>query len=95
VTVTGTAMLARFAKKHPNARKPLTRFLQIATEANWPHFPAVKESFPATDYAPATETLIFNIGGNKYRLIAGVDFGRQGLDIEHVATHAEYERMDL
>jgi len=34
------------------------------------YFPAVKETFPATDYAPSTGTLIFDIGGNKYRLIA-------------------------
>jgi mRNA interferase HigB len=55
----------------------------------------VKESFSATDYAPATETLIFDIGGNKYRLIAAVDFRGQSLHIEHVVTHAEYERMNL
>jgi mRNA-degrading endonuclease HigB of HigAB toxin-antitoxin module len=35
---------------------------------------AVKRTFPATDYASETQTLIFDIGGNKYRLIAHVDF---------------------
>ena len=61
----------------------------------WPHFPAVKETFPATDYAPATGTLIFNIGGNKYRLIARVDFEEQLLVIQTVLTHQEYDREDL
>jgi mRNA-degrading endonuclease HigB of HigAB toxin-antitoxin module len=45
--------------------------------AAWPHFVAVKQSFPATDYAHATGTLIFDISGNKYRLVARVDFEEQ------------------
>jgi hypothetical protein len=64
VKIFGEAVIAGFAKKHPASRKPLHRFVTIARAALWPHFPAVNETFPATDYAPATGTLIFNIGGN-------------------------------
>jgi mRNA interferase HigB len=74
---------------------PLQRFAAIARAALWPHFPAVKETFPATDDAPATGTLILNIGGNEYRLIARVDFEEQLLVIETVLTHREYGREDL
>jgi mRNA interferase HigB len=95
VKVFGEAVLAGFAKTHPASRKPLQRFATIARAAVWPHFPAVKETFPATDYAPVTGTLIFNIGGNKYRLIARVDFEEQLLAIETVLTHREYDREDL
>jgi len=55
----------------------------------------VKETFPATDYAPSTETLIFNIGGNKFRLIALVNFEKQTLLIDRVFTHEEYDRENL
>jgi len=89
VKVLGEAAIAEFAKKHPASRKPLQRFVTIARTALWPHFPAVKETFPTTDYAPATGTLIFNIGGNKYRLIARVDFEEQLLAIQTVLTHQE------
>jgi mRNA interferase HigB len=95
VRVFGETVIAGFAKKHPASRKPLQRFAAIARSALWPHFPAVKETFPATDYAPATGTLIFNIGGNKYRLIARVDFDEQLLVIQTVLTHREYDREDL
>ncbi|MCC6591615.1 MAG: type II toxin-antitoxin system HigB family toxin [Bryobacterales bacterium] len=95
MTVYGKAAIAKFAKKHAAARKPLLRFLNIANTAEWPHFPAVKENFPATDYAPATGTLIFDIGGNKYRLIARVDFEEQILYIESVMTHEEYNRENF
>jgi len=95
VKVFGQAAIAGFAAKHPASRKPLQRFVTVVRAAVWPHLPAVNETFPATDYAPATGTLIFNIGGNKYRLLARVDFEEQLLAIRTVVTHREYDREDL
>ena len=93
--VVGETVIVGFAKRRPASRKFLQRVAAIARSAVWPHFPAVNETFPATDYAPATGTLIFNIGGNKYRLIARVDFEEQWLVIQTVLTHQEYLREDL
>jgi mRNA interferase HigB len=93
--VYGEAALARFAKKHPASRRPLQRFLEIAREADWLHFPAVRKSFAAADYAASSGTIIFDIGGNKYRLIARVDFEEQMLFIQRVLTHEEYVREDF
>ena len=95
VKVFGETIIAGFARKHPASRRPLQRFVTIARAALWPHFPAVKETFPTADYAPATGTLIFNVGGNKYRLIARVDFEEQLLVIQTILTHQEYDREDL
>ena len=95
MTVWGGRIVAKFAKKHAASRKPLARFLEIVRTAEWPHFPAVKKSFPATDYAPETETLVFDIGGNKYRLIARVDFEERILLVQTVLTHEEYSREIL
>jgi mRNA interferase HigB len=95
VKVFGETIIAGFAGKHPVSRKPLQRFVTIARAALWPHFPAVKETFPTADYAPATGTLIFNVGGKKYRLIARVDFEEQLLVIQTILTHREYDREDL
>lgn len=95
MTVYGEAAIAEFARKHAASRKPLQRFLEVARVAEWPYFPAVKHTFPATDYAPSTGTLIFDISGNKYRLIARVDFEEQVLYIQRVMTHEEYDREDF
>jgi mRNA interferase HigB len=95
LTVFGEAVMARFAKKHARSRQPLARFLTIARAAVWPHFTAGKGSFPAADYAPATGTTIFDIGGNKYRLIAIVNFEKQAVLVQEVLTHEEYNREDL
>jgi mRNA interferase HigB len=95
VKVFGEAVISAFAKRHPASRKPLQRFVAIARSALWPHFPALRETFGATDYAPATGTPVFNIGGNKYRLIARVEFEEQLLVVETVLTHREYDREEL
>ena len=93
--VYGEAVLTKFAKRHPAARAPLQRFLVIARSALWPHFPAIKRTFPAIDLGKRTGKLIFDIGGNKYRLIASVDFTEQALLIENVWSHEEYNRENL
>jgi mRNA interferase HigB len=92
VKVLGEAILARFAARHAGARAPLQRFLEIARNAEWRHYAAVKNTFRATDLGKKTGRLIFNVGGNKYRLIASVDFGEQLLVVENVLTHGDYER---
>jgi len=44
------------------------------------------------DYVAATGTTIFDIGGNKYRLVARVDFAEQLLLIQRILTHEDYSR---
>jgi mRNA interferase HigB len=95
VRILGEATVARFASKHAGSRKALQRFLTVATNADWPHFPAVKQTFPATDLGRQSGRLVFDVGGNKYRLVASVDFKEQILVIERVFTHEEYDREVL
>lgn len=40
------------------------------------------------------DRLVFNIGGNKFGLVAGVDFHRRMLWIKSVLTHREYDEGD-
>ena len=90
----GEAVLAKFARKHPLARKPLSRFLAIVRSAAWLHFPDLKRTFSSADYAPATGVTIFDIGG-KYRVIAVVNFEKQIVLIQASVTHEEYNRENL
>jgi len=89
------AEVERFAAAHAGSRRPLQRFVEVALAADWPHFAAVRRTFRSADYAPESGTLIFNIGGNNYRLVARVDFEEGMLFIERVMTHAEYDREKL
>ncbi len=53
------------------------------------HFVELKKTFGSADQVrPHT---MFNISGNKYRLIAVVDYALQSVSIECVRTHSEYD----
>ena len=52
----------------------------------------VKATLPATDYDPREQTYIFDIGGNKFRLLANIDFEEQILNVRAVLTHEQYNR---
>jgi len=43
----------------------------------------------------ANSRVVFNIGGNKYRLVTVVDYRRQALFIKFIGTHAEYDKIDV
>lgn len=90
--VAGLQTLQKFARKHADARKPLSRFLEAAKEGAWRHLPDLQASFSDAEYIADSGTVIFNIGGNKYRLVAAVDFEAQFLVIVSVFTHTEYDR---
>lgn len=79
-----------FARKHQTARGPLGAWVLLMGNQSFRHLPELKELFPTADYVkPRT---VFNIGGNKYRLITTVDYGLQSVVIKEVLTHEEYDR---
>ena len=53
-------------------------------------FAELRATFPSADMID--DLIVFNIGGNKYRLIAAIHFNRGRVYIRHVLTHQEYDR---
>jgi mRNA interferase HigB len=81
--------LREFWEKHPPAKAPLAAWFRILETSEFPDFANLKRAFSAADYfAPYT---IFNVGGNKYRVIAVVHYRGQRAYIRHVFTHPEYD----
>ena len=82
--------LREFWQEHPRAESPLIAWYQKAKKAEWDDFTDVKAMFPQTDQYK--QFVIFDIGGNKYRLIAEINYMRGKVFVRHVLTHAEYDR---
>lgn len=82
-----------FATKYPLSADPLNRWSKIASQANWRNFLEVKESFNATDYL-GNDRYIFDIEGNKYRLVAMIHFDIRTLYIRFIGTHAQYNELN-
>ena len=81
--------LAEFGMIHPDARQPLTDWCSLASKAKFANFAEVRNTFAAADHVG--KFTVFDIGGNKYRLIAAIHYNRGIMYIRHVLTHAEYD----
>ncbi len=82
--------LREFWEIYPDAEEPLRAWYRITDKATWQNIMETRNDFPHAD-AVGTCT-VFNIGGNKYRLIAGVRYQKQRVYILHLLTHSEYDR---
>ena len=87
--------LKAFAARHPDAHRPLSRWYQVVRRARWQNLMEARRDFPHAD--PATvgsgrTVIVFNIAGNKYRLISAIHFDRQTLFVLRILTHADYDK---
>lgn len=82
--------LADFARTHRAADKPLQAWRKIVESGEFANFAQIKAIMNATDRVG--DFYVFDIGGNKFRVIAAIHFNRQMLFVRHVLTHAEYDQ---
>jgi mRNA interferase HigB len=85
--------LREFAGKHPPAKTPLDAWFAEVSRAEWGSFADVKAVYRSADVV-AGNRVIFNIGGNKYRLVVKVAYKCRKVFVRFVGTHAEYDRID-
>jgi mRNA interferase HigB len=81
--------LNEFAAKHPTARSGLVHWCRALKQNNPSTFGELRKIFPHADQVGGLT--VFNIGGNKARLIAAIHYNRRKVYIRAVLTHAEYD----
>lgn len=64
------------------------------SDANWGDFAQLKRTFNSADYV-AGGKVVFDIGGNKYRLVGLIGYRTKRIFVLFVGTHAEYDRLDV
>ena len=75
---------------HPGCKSALAGWLRVIEENEFKNFAALKATFHSVD--KVEHLYVFDIGGNKLRLIASIHFNRQKLYIRHILTHKEYDK---
>jgi mRNA interferase HigB len=76
-------------RKHPQCASALDGWYKVVESNSFASFADLKKAFNSID--KVGNFFVFDIGGNKLRLIAIIHFNRQKLYIRHVLTHKEYE----
>jgi mRNA interferase HigB len=78
-----------FSSAHPDAYAAWTAWYKTAKRAIWQNLAELKQTYPATD--SVGRYVVFNIKGNKYRLVARIVYRSQTIFIVAVMTHEEYD----
>lgn len=85
-------LLKDFARKHPDSADALMRWAEYVEKTEWKSHAELKQAFPSADYV-GNDRYVFNISGNKFRLVTIVVFFQGFLHIRFVGTHAEYDKI--
>lgn len=88
--IISNSRLRHFATLHPHAEEPLQGWRRVIEKNQFANWATLRASFGSVD--KVDDLAIFNIGGNKYRLIAYIRFEKQLLYIKNILTHQEYDQ---
>jgi len=86
--------LREFWMWHGDAEGPLRQWYKTALAADWKSLRDVRRTYPHADGVRGDQgdaLTVFNVGGNKYRLIARIRYAYQLVNVRYVLTHAEYD----
>lgn len=88
--IISNSALRAFVAEHPAAAEPLQGWRRVIEKNRFAHWVELKAAFNSIDRVG--ELTVFDIGGNKYRLIAYIRFARQIVYIKAVLTHRDYDK---
>lgn len=86
--------LREFWDHHPDARRPLEAWFKVAQKADWADFSDVRTTFANASGVPldcGITAIVFNIGGNKYRLVTRIEYPFHVVYVKKVLTHRQYD----
>lgn len=85
--------LRRFWQQYPDAEQPLKAWYAEVAKAQWTTPHDIKAKYKNASVLK-NNRIVFNIKGNKYRLIVACHFATQRLFIKFVGTHNEYDKIN-
>jgi mRNA interferase HigB len=91
--IIAVSTLKAFWEKHPDARLPLIEWYLKTRKARWGSLADIRKDFNSADYV-GNQRYVFNIKGNRYRLVAAVKFSPALVFIRFLGTHPEYGKID-
>ncbi|PSL32620.1 mRNA interferase HigB [Dyadobacter jiangsuensis] len=86
--------LRNFFQKHPHSKEALIDWHKTMEEASFSTFHDVKRAFNSVDCV-GNDLYIFNIRGNKYRLITRIHFDIRTVYVRFIGTHQQYDEINI
>jgi mRNA interferase HigB len=95
VRVISQKTLRDFWTRRPDAQEPLRQWFKTASAAQWQSLADLRRVYPQADGVPTARDgvlTVFNIGGNKYRLIVRIPYEWKLINVRCVLTHSDYNK---
>ncbi len=94
VRIIATSTLKAFYEnRQQGAEQAIKVWIAVARQAGWKTPSDAKASFPAADILPDGR-MIFDLGGNKYRLVAKINYRAGIVYVRFIGTHRAYDKID-
>ncbi|GAB3917805.1 type II toxin-antitoxin system HigB family toxin [Larkinella terrae] len=93
MVIISKTILNEFGQQQTDSISALNEWYSLTKEADWRSFMDIKQTFNSVDYV-GNDRFVFNIRGNRYRIVAMIFFDKRTLFIRFVGTHSEYDKID-
>jgi mRNA interferase HigB len=93
VRIISKKILREFWEKHADCQQQLTAWFQETSNVEWESPADIKREYPSVSFLQDNR-VVFNIKGNKYRLIVRINYDYHMVWIRFIGTHAEYNKID-
>ena len=93
MVIISKTILNEFSAIYPDSIEALNKWYEVSKKEDWNNLADVKKSFNSVDYV-GKERYVFNIRGNRYRLVAMIFFDIRTIFIRFIGTHVEYDKID-
>ena len=87
------AKLIEFYETEPRAKESILLWYNKVLKSDWHDFHNIKQEFNSVD-SVGNDRYVFNVGGNKYRIVTMIHFNKRTLYIRFVGTHKQYDKID-
>jgi mRNA interferase HigB len=85
--------IRQFVSEHPESKVAMQVWISVVKSSRWTCFADVKNDFNSVD-AVGNQHYVFNIMGNRFRLVAVIKFTIRAVYVRFIGTHKEYDRID-
>ena len=94
LVIISKTILREFGLIHQDAIEALNSWYAIVKEADWSNLADLRQVFNSVDFV-GNDRFVFNIRGNRYRLVVMIFFDIRTIFIRFIGTHAEYDKVDV
>ena len=93
MVVISKSVINQYCENHADVCNALENWYRTVGDADWSNLKDMKDTFNSVDYV-GSDRYVFNIKGNRFRLIALVFFSVRTVYIKFIGTHAEYDKIN-